>query len=746
MLEIFPGLPELVITEVVSSNSKYPAPDGNYYDFVEIYNNTHYTINLANYFLSDKKSQPLRFRLPSTTLAPGRFIVIYCSGNDPSQTPPEPGAPVVNQIEAPFKISASGEKIYLSNGTKIIDTVEVPGELKKNESYTRGPNGFVYAAIATPGKPNAPGYTYELTQPIASVASGSYSEPFKLSLSAGNTIYYTTDGTEPTTASKKYTSPINIDGIVSIRAICINGTKKSREISFFYIVGIEHTLPIVNVAIRQEYLTGSEGVLNHIDPEYEHVSYVTMMDNGVEVFSAPCGFKLHGNDSKKGEKQNFQLRFRSDYGLTTLKCKLFDNRESDEFNSLLLKGGSEDYTYCGFRDELCTTLLDGTTHLDVLACRPVILYLNGQYHGIYFLRERYDTFRYAQELGGVSKDSVNVLRAYGKVEDGDNADYSDLLDYCRSHNMATVQSLAYVEQHVDFGSLIDWYVCRSYFGDADLTNVRFYMSKEADAKWRWCFFDLDWALWVDRTDAIDKAIETGPNSSLMKRLMRNSVFKDMFLKRYAELMGTVLNENVIMEKIDWFVSIMEPEIARNQERYGLTVERWYHWLEEMKKIIRDGRRNITVLRNIKTYFGLSDEQMTYYFGSLGYDLSRLDEDPNTPTETAGPTVTPTPGPTETTTAEPTATPTATATSVPTATTTPGPAVTPTATATSVPTAKATAEPTGTPEPTATAAEPTGTPEPSGAPEASTQEPASTPEPTFTSDPASTSDPTATPEP
>jgi hypothetical protein len=285
----------------------------------------------------------------------------------------------------------------------------------------------------------------------------------------------------------------------------------------------------VNVANRQEYLKGPEGVLNHVDPEYEHVSYVTLLENGAKVFSAPCGFKLHGNDSKLGEKQNFQLRFRSDYGMSKLHCKLFDDRETEVFNSLLLKGGSEDYMYCGFRDELCTTLVDGVTNLDVLACRPVILYLNGQYHGIYFLRERYDAFRFAQELGGVSKDSVNILRTFGFIDEGSNEAYYALLSYCSSHDMTTAEALAYVSGKIDIYSLIDWCVCRSYTGDGDITNVRFYMSEEADGKWRWCYFDLDWAFWHYRTDAIDMIVDfpepfspTRPRISPLRRVKSTS--------------------------------------------------------------------------------------------------------------------------------------------------------------------------------------------------------------------------------
>ena len=122
----------------------------------------------------------------------------------------------------------------------------------------------------------------------------------------------------------------------------------------------------------------------------------------------PLGIRLHGNDSRKEDKQNFQLRFRSQYGVGKLNYKLFEDRDIDEYNSLLLKGGSEDWNYAGFRDELATGIVHGTTALYTQARKPVVLYLGGQYWGVYYLRERFSDEYVASHLN-VSKESVDLL-------------------------------------------------------------------------------------------------------------------------------------------------------------------------------------------------------------------------------------------------------------------------------------------------------------------------------------------------
>jgi hypothetical protein len=595
------ALPGLRINEVVSSNTKYAPVGGEYFDLVEIYNGSGAPVDLSAYCLSDKQSEPERYRFPAVTLEAGGYFVVYCSGREGAD-------------HAPFKISSSGEKLYLSGPEGVVDFVDVPGDLNANESYGRSGAGFAYMADVTPGSENAGGYDSSVAAPSPNRPSGAYEEAFSLELSGGGDIYYTTDGSEPNRYSHKYSEPIKISHMAFIRAIAIADGRASEETQLFYTVGVEHAYPIVNVTMKQEDLTGSEGVLNHPQEEYEHQAYVTMMENGDICFSVPCGFKLHGNDSKKGEKQNFQLRFRSKYGMSKLEYKVFPTRDIEKFNSLILKGGSEDYVFCGFRDELCTSLVDGTTALSVQAYRPVILYLNGEYRGIYWLRERFDPEYVSQRLG-VSDDSVNILKDYGdNVVSGSGKSFYDLIKYCKSHDLRNEEDYKYVMARIDYMSMIDWYVCRSYFGDTDLANIRFYSSTEDDGKWHWCFYDLDWALWNDTEDPIGKTARNDGHHVIMLALLKNPDFKDKFLKRYAQLMKTVLNEENICAKADEFVELMRPEIAEDREKYGYTVDRWERSVEQLKSFVKNGKRDKTVLAGIKKYFGLSDQQMKDYFG------------------------------------------------------------------------------------------------------------------------------------
>lgn len=599
-------LPGLYISEVLSSNDRYEDPQGETYDLVELTNGSGQPLSLSGYTLTDKRSEPERYSFPEAELQPGESFVVYCAGDAG-----------LGQAYAPFKISASGETVYLARDGAYVDALRVPGDLKKNESYGRDGSALAYFPEATPGSPNGLGYPKALAAPQADLPTGIYEEAVTVTLSGEGTIYYTTNGTRPTTRSKKYTEPITVKGVTTIRAFCATEDRSSVEASYTYAVGAAHDLPVVCVAIPQSSLTGDTGVLNHIESDFEHEAMLTLIEDGQEKFSVPFGFRLHGNDSRKGAKQNFQLRFRSEYGAGKLEYPLFADRDITEFDSLLLKGGSEDWYGSVFRDEMATTVANGTTALYTQATKPVVLYLGGEYWGIYYLRERFSDAYVASHLD-VEPESVDLLYSNSAmVQSGSNADYKALKKYVKENDMTLPEHYAYLCSQIDVQSLMDWYICRSYMGDKDMANIRRFRSTQADGKWHWMYFDLDWSFWHTTDKPFTSLIKRNAGDrDLMQAVLKNPEGRDAFLKRYAYLMETVLNETYITAVIEAYVDAISSEIPADRAKWGQSVSGWEKAVQRLRDYVADGKRTRNVLADLKEYFSLTDEQMHTYFGAL----------------------------------------------------------------------------------------------------------------------------------
>ena len=597
-------LPELIISEVLPDNSAFPCPKGEYHDLVEIQNISDGPVALAGYTLSDKRSEPERYSFPDVVLESGEFYIVYCCGNTSE------GAD-----HALFKISADGETVYLSKNGSFTDALSVPGDLGKNESYGRAGKSPSYFPTPTPGLENKNGTPTGLESPVADLPSGLYEEAVTVTLQGEGTIYYTTDGSRPTTASAIYSRPLNITGVTTVRAFCVSNNRTSALSAFTYAVGAQHDLPVVCVSIPQEALTGEQGVLNHIEDNFEHEAMLTLLEDGEEKFSVPFGFRLHGNDSRKMDKQNFQLRFRSEYGAGKLKYPLFDNRDFDEFDSLLLKGGSEDWYTTMLRDEFCTGLVDGNTALYTQAIKPVVLYLGGTYWGIYFLRERVSDDYVASHLG-VSAESVDLVEftaCYAQA--GSSQDFKALQKYVTSHDMRQKEHFDYLANQIDVQSLMDWYICRSFVGDIDLDNIRRFRSSESDQKWHWVYFDLDWAMYRPEEKAFTKLLNNRcGDPQLIKALLKSPQGQDLFLKRCDTLFDTVLSEEHFLQVLDQLTDQIHSEIPADRERWGRSVAKWETEIQKIRDFVKDGKRIDILKEDLKEYCSLSEAEMTQYFG------------------------------------------------------------------------------------------------------------------------------------
>ena len=131
---------QLVVNEIMASNSTIPDQDGEFDDWFELYNNTANTLSLDNLYASDSQTNKLKWQFPTgTTIAPYSYLIVWAD-SDFTQT----------GLHAGFAFSAGGENCILSyaDGT-VVDNV-VFGAQTTNMCYARVPNGTGNFVIQAP--------------------------------------------------------------------------------------------------------------------------------------------------------------------------------------------------------------------------------------------------------------------------------------------------------------------------------------------------------------------------------------------------------------------------------------------------------------------------------------------------------------------------------------------------------------------------------------------------------------------
>jgi len=565
-------------------------------DWVELKNVSGEAIDLSEYYLTDNPDRTDKFQSLSGTLAPGALTAVECSA---------------------FSLNAQQDSLYLfrADGTACdwmtLRNIPVPGSYGRQD----GENGFFYFTRPTPGAENAQGWRMVAETPAALTAPGVYDDAAGLPVELwGADIRYTTDGSTPTADSAAYTGPIAIDRTTVLRAASFPaGQLPSAALTASYFLGENSSLPIVSLVTDRENLFGARGVYSNHQTAWENgwereASLEFYEDGG--GFAIDCGVKIHGRVSRgQSEKRSLSLKFRGHYG-GTLSYDVFGDGAVTEFSTLLLRGSLQDSSAAYIADNLFADMAMDFTDVPAMNYRYVSLFINGEYWGIYSLREHHDEDYFASHYG-VDADSVQVYNGFARYP----GTFSQLLSYAESHNLSGEAEWRYIQEHLDVAEMIDWLILECWGGDIDVfENVRFYSSPEyEDNRVLYGLVDMDLTMSSTKTLAVGFDYDPAALHWIIPRgLMGNAEFRDMFLKRLGELLQNDLSDAAVLARIETLRAQVEPESARDLARWGFGETLFTNSLNRLTSFAT-GRAQ-QMIDGATAYFGLSAEQRAAYFG------------------------------------------------------------------------------------------------------------------------------------
>ncbi len=239
---------DLVVNEFMAENRLTIADgDGDYSDWVELYNNGSESQNLGGYYLTDDKDELTKWRLPNITISPGGYMLIFASGKEKVDSQ--------GYLHTNFSLSRDGEYlglVYVDGTTVLSDFGDKYAPQRCDVSYgycwgnganTRAIRGAItsvtsegYFLAPSPGSGNsATVYSSIVEKPKFSQPHGFYEGPFTLALSTdtpGAEIRYTLDGSEPSLSNGTiYTNSLTVETTTTIRAIAYKYGSLSSDIN-----------------------------------------------------------------------------------------------------------------------------------------------------------------------------------------------------------------------------------------------------------------------------------------------------------------------------------------------------------------------------------------------------------------------------------------------------------------------------------------------------------------------------------
>lgn len=611
----------LLISELMSANNSFlKGPYGDTCDWIELYNGSEQTIQLGGYSFSDNSGELGRYPLPDKALEPGKYMVILLTN--------KPETVKSGYSYLPFTISSQGDYLYLSDGQKIVDYAIIPA-LGTDMAYGRAPGAGSFTALskATPGSSNGDAVSVSAV-PQAITAQGVYNEINTLSvqLSGNGTIYYTTDSTRPTTSSPKYTGAISISKTTVIRAICCEeGKLPSQVLDLTYLINENDQLPAVSVVTDPDnlwdyytgiYVDGPNGGgaypykgANYWQP-WERQATVSLYEKDGTGFSVPCGISIFGQYSRAEKMKSLALAFRDVYGMGALDYKVFGDEGLSRYEALILRCSGQDVRQARMRDALITSLVADYTDVAVQKYRPVVVYLNGEFWGVYYIRERANE-NYVAGNFNTNVQDVTLAEANGNTSTA----YKELISYVKTHDLSVKENYDYVCSQINAEEYMDYIIAQMYIGNTDNGNIKFF--KTPEHKWTWILYDTDYSLLNANYNAVKDHLNpagtghaNGISNVLIRSLLENAEFKDAFIRRMAWQFNNIWTEEVIFARVAEFEAMIGQDMVKDCARWNLSYSGWQSHVEGIRAFVR--QRNINFPQYVQRQFELSAAQMREY--------------------------------------------------------------------------------------------------------------------------------------
>lgn len=468
-----------------------------------------------------------------------------------------------------------------------------------------------------------------------SKSSGYYDNAFSLEIRGGSRIlnrkiYYTLDGSEPTQEDYLYDrgTPIfiedatsqenryaartdigiptwrdaveykapdyNIDKCNVVRASVFDEEGNClNSITSIYFVGFQdkngyeglYTASIVtdpdNLFDPKKgiYIEGfsEKNNFNERGADWEREATLTLFDEQQrQILTQDCGIRIKGGTSRTFAQKSIRCYARDEYcGSNKFQLELF--RKGHLPHRIALFAGGNQYAW-KIEDPMIQKLTKSLNYstLDFIPC---VLFLNGEYWGVYHISEDYDD-AYIKDHYDVRQENIVLIKA-GYLKEGEDSDYDDYLEMRRfmtEEDMSVPGNYAQACRIMDMDSYIDYYAMGVYIQrHEDWPNLNFALwktredegSEYGDGRWRWMLYDVNSA----QMDAIvyDSLYEVLCDDEMFRSLYQNEEFRRQFAERILYIGRDLLNAENCTQFLDEYERTMKTALTESNRRFYSSV-------------------------------------------------------------------------------------------------------------------------------------------------------------------------------
>lgn len=234
-------------------------------------------------------------------------------------------------------------------------------------------------------------------------------------------------------------------------------------------------------------------------------------EDGKLAFTQDMGMRVMGAASRGNSQKSIRLFAREDYGKKSVEYEVIpDNMRSDKsgsvekYKSFVLRNGGNDCDFAKVRDPYLQELVSDR-RFETEQYTPCVVYIDGEYWGMYTLKENYSD-NYIENNYGIDNKNAILVKT-GVIEDGNDEDielYYHMYDFITGNDMSNVDNYLKASEMLDMNSFADFCAFNIYIFNQDSifkdNNWEMWRVREADkqtpvsdGKWRMMVYDTDFS-------------------------------------------------------------------------------------------------------------------------------------------------------------------------------------------------------------------------------------------------------------
>lgn len=354
-------------------------------------------------------------------------------------------------------------------------------------------------------------------------------------------------------------------------------------------------LPVVSLNAPNRSFFGKRGlhsVKKESDKEVEHQVHFQFLDReGIVQASSTAEVTVAGYSSKELPMKSLNLTFSK----PVHSSSIFASNAEQMAYSLRLRNGGNDFLLAHMRDAVVSTLCESTYNI-ALDSQPVVVFINGEFWGIQYLREHITENYLREKYSELERSQILLGELHqGKVlvtSNGFDYQLGKLMKFIEQTDLSDSANYDSLSRMLSLPNFIDYVSVQTFVSNSDWphNNVK---GAFLNNKLHFLLYDTDFAFaypkhyraqvgnffnWPDRIHNVDAVKHNYFDSldshlpskvgQLYQALIKTPVFRQQFIERYRELLNGPLSQSRIQQVVNSLKSRLSPVMPSHIARWG----------------------------------------------------------------------------------------------------------------------------------------------------------------------------------